>query len=138
MAPAASMSYGPKTRIRSRRALDRIVMRQSPDVEESLSPFQFIVIALAGWMNQRQQQTIEYLGEENRVLREQRGNRRLRFNDDRRRRLAAGFSSKGRFRPHVRNWIAGWRLFLHRGWRLWKLQFSQGGSMIICFRMRHR
>ena len=32
---------------------------------------------------------IEYLQEENRVLREQLGGRRLRFNDDRRRRLAA-------------------------------------------------
>jgi hypothetical protein len=40
-------------------------MRQSPDVEKSLSPFQFIVIALAGWMNQRQQNVIEYLREEN-------------------------------------------------------------------------
>jgi putative transposase len=46
------------------------------------------VIALAGWMNQRQQTVIEYLREENRVLREQLGERRLRFNDDQRRRLA--------------------------------------------------
>jgi hypothetical protein len=38
-------------------------------------------------MNQRQRQSIEYLREENRVLREQLGNRRLRFNDDQRRRL---------------------------------------------------
>jgi hypothetical protein len=39
-------------------------------------------------MNQRQQNVIEYLREENRVLREQLGDRRLRFNDDRRCRLA--------------------------------------------------
>jgi hypothetical protein len=32
---------------------------------------------------------IEYLREENRVLRQQLGGRRLRFNDDQRRRLAA-------------------------------------------------
>ena len=38
-------------------------MRQSPDVEKSLSPFQFIVITLAGGMNQRQQNVIEYLRE---------------------------------------------------------------------------
>jgi hypothetical protein len=44
-------------------------MRQSPDVEKALNPFQFVVIALAGWMNQRQQNVIEYLREENRVLR---------------------------------------------------------------------
>ena len=40
-------------------------------MEKSLSPFQFLVIAVAGWMNQRQQNVIEYLREENRVLREQ-------------------------------------------------------------------
>ncbi|HEX4167155.1 MAG TPA: hypothetical protein VHZ55_16950 [Bryobacteraceae bacterium] len=40
-------------------------------------------------MNRRQQQTIEYLREENLVLREQLGHRRPRFNDDQRRRLAA-------------------------------------------------
>jgi hypothetical protein len=48
-------------------------------VEKVLNPFQFVVIVLAGWMNQRQQNVIEYLREENRVLREQLGDRRLRF-----------------------------------------------------------
>ena len=57
-------------------------MRRSPDGEKAFNPFQFIVIVLAGWMNQRQQNVIEYLREENRVLREQLGDRRLRFNDD--------------------------------------------------------
>ena len=54
-----------------------------------LDPFRFVLIALAGWMNQRQLQVIEYLREENRVLREQLGERRLRLSDDQRRRLAA-------------------------------------------------
>src|SRR4051794_10073625 len=54
-----------------------------------MDPFQFVLIAVAGWMNQRQQQMIDYLREENRVLHEQLGDRRLRFNDDQRRRLAA-------------------------------------------------
>jgi len=40
-------------------------------------------------MNQHQQQIIEYLREENRVLREQLSGRRVRLNDDQRRRLAA-------------------------------------------------
>src|SRR5947209_8002746 len=53
-----------------------------------LDPFQFLVLAIAGWMNHRQLHVIEYLREENRVLREQLGDRRLRFNDDQRRRLA--------------------------------------------------
>ena len=44
---------------------------------------------MAGWMNQQQQQAIEYFREENKVLREQLGGRRLRFADEQRRRLAA-------------------------------------------------
>ena len=47
-------------------------------------------------MNQQQQHAIEYLREENRVLREQLGNRRLRLNDDQRRRLAAKANGLGR------------------------------------------
>jgi putative transposase len=62
----------------------------------NLDPFQFLVIAVSGWMNQRQRQTIEYLREENRVLREQLGDRRLRFSDDQRRRLAAKAKGLGR------------------------------------------
>ena len=48
-------------------------------MEKALNFFQFVVIVLAGWMNQRQQNVIEYFREENRVLREQLGGRRLRF-----------------------------------------------------------
>jgi hypothetical protein len=36
-----------------------------------LDPFRFVLISIAGWMNQQQQQAIEYLREENKVLREQ-------------------------------------------------------------------
>jgi hypothetical protein len=36
---------------------------------KSLDPFRFVLLAVAGWMNQRQLQVIEYLREENRVLR---------------------------------------------------------------------
>jgi hypothetical protein len=52
--------------------------------------------AVAGWMNRHQQQVIEYVMEENRILREQIGNRRLRFNDEQRRRLAAKTKKLGR------------------------------------------
>src|SRR5438477_12914395 len=55
----------------------------------ALGPFSFLVVSIAGWMNQRQQQVIEYLIEENRVLREQIGDRRMRFTNDQRCRLAA-------------------------------------------------
>src|SRR5262245_42037136 len=59
-------------------------------------PLQFVLIALAGWINQQQRDVIDYLQEENRVLREQLGARRLRFTDDQRRRLAAKVRTLGR------------------------------------------
>jgi hypothetical protein len=43
---------------------------------------------LAGWMNRHQQDMIEYLREENKILREKFGKRRIILNDDQRRRLA--------------------------------------------------
>jgi len=52
-------------------------------------PLQFVLVALAGWVNQEQRDVIDYLQEENRVLREQLGARRLRFTDNQRRRFAA-------------------------------------------------
>ena len=63
---------------------------------KSLDPFRFLLIAVSGWMNQQQLQLIDYLREENCVLREQLGQRRLRFNDDQRRRLAAKAKGLGR------------------------------------------
>ena len=61
-----------------------------------LDPFGFVLIAVAGWMNQHQLQIIDYLREENLVLREQVGGWRVRFNDDQRRRLAAKAKRLGR------------------------------------------
>src|SRR5215472_18390922 len=61
-----------------------------------LDPFSFVLISIAGWMNQHQQHVIEYLMEENRVLREQMGSRRLRFSDNQRCRLAAKAKKLGR------------------------------------------
>jgi len=63
-----------------------------------LDPFRFLLVSLAGWMNQRQLLIIDYLREENGALREQLGGRRVRFNDDQRRRLARqgeGIRAKG-------------------------------------------
>jgi hypothetical protein len=61
-----------------------------------LDPFRFVLIAVADWMSQRQLQVIDYLREENRVLREQLAGCRLRLNDDQRRRLAAKAKGLGR------------------------------------------
>ena len=65
-------------------------------MSRALDPFRFVLIAVAGWMNQHQLKVIDYLREENRVLREQLGGRRLRLNDDQRRRLAAKAKGLGR------------------------------------------
>ena len=53
-----------------------------------LQPWQLLFAILAGWVNQRQQEAIEYLRTENQVLRERLGKKRLLRNDDQRRRLA--------------------------------------------------
>ena len=63
---------------------------------KSLDPFRLLLVSVAGWMNQRQQQVVDYLREENRVLREQLGTRPLRFDDDQRRRLAVRAKLLGR------------------------------------------
>ena len=54
-----------------------------------IRPWQVLVIAAAGWISREQDSVIEYLREENRVLKQQPGGRRLRFTDAQRRRLAA-------------------------------------------------
>jgi hypothetical protein len=43
------------------------------------SPVRLLLVTLAGWLNRQQQEVIEYLVEENRVLREQLRGRRVRF-----------------------------------------------------------
>src|SRR5215468_11122365 len=65
-------------------------------MRSSFDPFSFVVTTIAGWMSQCQQKVIAYLIEENRVLREQVGDQRLRFNDGQRRRLAAKAKQLGR------------------------------------------
>ncbi len=59
---------------------------------------QLLILIIAGWVNRGQQDVIEYLQTENRVLREQLGGRRLRFTDGQRRRLAAKAKRLGRNR----------------------------------------
>src|SRR5712664_1445911 len=61
-----------------------------------LSPLRLLLVTLAGWVNRYQPQVIEYLVEENRVLRAQLKGRRVRLTDDQRRRLAAKGQPLGR------------------------------------------
>ena len=49
---------------------------------------QFLMLIFAGWVNRSQQNVIDYLQAENRVLREQLGGKRILFTDSQRRRLA--------------------------------------------------
>ena len=48
----------------------------------------FLVFTVAGWLNRHQEDLIDYLREENRILQEQLGGRALRLTDAQRRRLA--------------------------------------------------
>ena len=57
---------------------------------------QFLMLIFAGWVNRSQLEVIAYLKEENRVLHEQLGNKRLLFTDAPRRRLAAKAKLVGR------------------------------------------
>lgn len=56
----------------------------------------FLLACLAGWMHREQQQRLEYALTELAVVREMLGKKRLRFNDDQRRRLAAKGKEVGR------------------------------------------
>src|SRR5438552_3391847 len=57
-----------------------------------------LIAMIAGWLQRHQQQVITYLQEENRVLKAQLGDRRLRLTDTERRRLAALAHPLGRQR----------------------------------------
>ena len=62
-----------------------------------MSLWRIVLVALAGWLNREQSKVIDYLQEENRVLREQQvGKRRARFTNDQRRRLAVKGRALGR------------------------------------------
>ena len=54
------------------------------------------MVALAGWLNRHQQALIDYLIEENRVLKEQVEGNRLRFTDEQRIQLAVKAKALGR------------------------------------------
>ena len=59
-------------------------------------PWIFFLTMLAGWVNRHQQAMIDYLHEENHILREKVGKKRIILNDDQRRRLAIKGKKLGR------------------------------------------
>ena len=59
-------------------------------------PLQLLLVMFAGWVNRHQLDLIAYLQEENRVLTERLGGRRIRFTDTERCRLARKAHTLGR------------------------------------------
>jgi len=60
------------------------------------TPWHFLVVAVSGWMDRQQQDAIEYLRTENRVLREKLGHKRILLSDAQRRCLAGAAAKLGR------------------------------------------
>jgi transposase InsO family protein len=65
-------------------------------MKAEIYPLQVLLLTVSGWVNRHQQAVIEYLVEENRVLKEQMKGRRLRLTDEQRRRLAVKGKHLGR------------------------------------------
>jgi hypothetical protein len=61
-----------------------------------IAPLPLLLMMFSGWVNRRQVDVIEYLQEENRILKERLGGRRVRFTDAERRRLALKAYALGR------------------------------------------
>ena len=61
-------------------------------------PLAFFLLLFSGWINRQQQAVIDYLREENRILRAAYGPHRVRLTDDQRRRLAVKGNALGRRR----------------------------------------
>ena len=61
-----------------------------------IKPMAIILTMLAGWINHQQSEIIEYLTEENKILREKLGKKRIRLNDNQRCRLAVLGKKLGR------------------------------------------
>jgi len=80
-----------------------------------LQPWHIFVVILAGWVNRRQHDAIDYLRTENQVLREACGKKRIPLTDSQRRRLAI----KGKLRPPVSQEVIDLVLRLARENRSW-------------------
>jgi len=65
-------------------------------VKVLLQPWQLLLLVLAGWVNRQQQDVIEYLLVENRILRQKIGKKRILLTEQQRRRLAVKGKILGR------------------------------------------
>ncbi len=60
-------------------------------------PWTLFAVAVAGWMSQQQQEVIAYLREENRILREKLGRKRILLSIEQKRCLATKDRSLGEY-----------------------------------------
>jgi hypothetical protein len=85
--PTNRVAFGVVVRIlgrpRSRRVGPKEARQDRPMTADFL-PLRLLLLSFAGWVNRHQQHVIDYLIEENRVLREQLRGRRVRLTDDQR------------------------------------------------------
>ncbi len=85
-------------------------------MKSQLQPWHLLLLILAGWINRRQQDALEYLITENRILREKLGKKRILLNDCQRRRLATKGKILGRIAGEVecRERLGGILRYYHR------------------------
>jgi hypothetical protein len=74
-------------------------MRHASAMDSLPHPLAFLLLLISGWVNRQQQAVIDYLLEENRILRAAHASRRVRLTDDQRRlcsanSLASAFQSR--------------------------------------------
>ena len=74
----------------------RISPRIGRNMKSQLQPWHLLLLILAGWINRKQQDAVDYLLTENRILRDKLGKKRILLNDDQRRRLAVKGKMLGR------------------------------------------
>lgn len=65
-------------------------------MKRAIQPWVFLLVTLSGWVNRHQQKVVDYLVEENRVLKGKLRGKRIRLTDDERRRLAVKGKALGR------------------------------------------
>ena len=92
----------------------------------TFTPWTFITVAIAGWMNRQQQDVISYLREENRILREKLGQKRILLNDSQKRRLAAAAAKLGR--DLLRQWGTLFSPNTLLRWHRWLIARKYDGS----------
>jgi putative transposase len=78
------------------RMLQILTAHPEENVKALLQPWRLFLLILAGWVNRRRQDAIEYLITENRVLRAKLGKKRILLTDNQRRRLAVKGKILGR------------------------------------------